>query len=99
MGEFVLKEGESIDNGKLGVEIIDIVNGRTCRGTESMGPNVRWRFFRVSDKSTILEIELTGGTGNVSGFEPILWDEFGISMISAQAINTKDGWVWFELRK
>jgi hypothetical protein len=98
IGEFVLKKGESIDNHNVAVQLVEITKGRSCVGTESSAPSARVRFFRVSDKRTILEIDLTAGNTRLINFNRSLVDEYGLDTISIRGINTKDGWLWFEVR-
>jgi hypothetical protein len=97
LGEFVLANGQTTSRDNLGVEVTSIVPGRKCIGTESMGPKARVRFFRVSDGTTLLEIDRPVGTITVSDFSPVLTRDFGVSALSINAVNTKDGWVWLEL--
>lgn len=97
IGEFVLHKGESIDNHSVGVQLVDTTKGRTCYGTESTGPSAVVRFYSVSDQQTILEIRLTPGNTRLISFNRPLVEEYGLDTIFIRGINTKDGWIWFEL--
>jgi hypothetical protein len=97
IGEFVLKKGESINNHIVAVQLVDIVKGRSCSGTESTGPSALVRFYRVSDRQTLLEIQLTAGNTRLINFNRPLVEEYGLDTIFIRGINTQDGWIWFEL--
>ena len=98
VGEFVVKKGEAIDNHNVAIEVLGITQGRSCFGTESTGPSARLRFSKVADRQTILEIDLTAGNTRLISFNRSLVEEYGLDTISIRGINTKEGWVWFELR-
>ncbi len=99
IAELVLKKGESSDNGSLGVQVVDIIAPDRCAEPNSYlgSPRVIVRFFRPSDRMKLCEATLIeGGSGLDS---PTCDKEFGVTVIYINAINTKEGWLWFELRK
>ena len=101
IGELVLHKGESSDNGKLGVKVLDIVAPEPCSEGYASMPKVVLQFYRPSDKQVVCEAAFTEG-GTVMGTGPPYphcKPEVGLAAISVNAINTKDLWVWFDLRK
>jgi hypothetical protein len=98
-GGFLLQKGEATEHGGLGIQLIDTIQGKECRGTESMGPSAVVRFYRTTTKEKILEIELRKANTQLINFNPALVEEYGISTISITEVNTREGWIWFELWK
>jgi hypothetical protein len=98
MAELVLDEGQSSESGELGVEVISISSYETTGGffDHPTGPTAVLRFYTVPDRKVIQERTVFTGGGNLEG-SPI--SEFGITVIYVNAINTKERWVWFDLRR
>ncbi len=102
IGMFVMKKGESTDNGELGVRVIDIIAPTSCAEGYAGMPKVVLSFYRPSDKKVLCEgaIFTEGGTSMGTGPPfPHCSPDVGVSAISVNAINAKEGWVWFDLRK
>jgi hypothetical protein len=102
IGMFVMKKGESSDNGELGVKVIDIIAPTPCSDGYAGMAKVVLSFYRPSDKKVLCDeaIFTEGGTSMGTGPPyPHCTPEVGLSAISVNWINTKDGWVWFDLRK
>jgi hypothetical protein len=102
IGMFVLKKGESTDNGELGVKVVDIIAPKPCADGYAGMAKVVLSFYRPSDKKVLCEeaIFTEGGTSMGTGPPyPHCTPEVGLSAISVNAINARDGWVWFDLRK
>lgn len=97
VGEFLLTKDSPVENARVGVELKEIIKGRTCQGTESVGPKAVVRFYRVPDKQTLVELELSQGNTRLINFSRSLVEDYAVDTIAVQAINTKDSWVWFEL--
>jgi hypothetical protein len=99
----VLKKGESSDNGKVGVRVVDIVAGDPCAsyGTLKSLTSVKLQFYQPSPQRVICEDTFNSGSGASLLAEPCgqRIADFGISAISINAINATEGWVWFDLRK
>lgn len=101
IGELLLHKGDSSDNGKIGVKVLDIVTPQPgSEGYASM-PKAVLQFYRPSDKQILCEATFTeGGTTMGTGPPyPHCKPEVGLSAISVSGINTMDNWVWFDLRK
>lgn len=102
IGEFVLGQGESTDNGELGVKVVDIIPPKACSEGYAAMPKVMLSFYRPSDGKVLCDeaIFTEGGTSMGNGPPyPHCKPDVGLSAISVNAINTQDKWVWFDLRK
>jgi hypothetical protein len=98
VGFFVMNKGESIDNGLLGVKVIDVLPKECkCMSCEPTYPRVKIAFYRPSDNKILCEGEFQGNASLeiMAKSDP----EMGISHIGINAINTKENWVSFDLRK
>jgi hypothetical protein len=96
-GVFVLKKGESTDNGKIQVKVIDIIPNDSC---DSNGRNnfakVELQLFRLSDQKILCSDSYAeSSTGIFNCGNQIV--EFGISGYRMNTINLTEGWVFFEL--
>jgi len=101
VGEFVLSKGESTEKGQLGIKVIDIIPPKPCSEGYAAEPKVVLTFYRPSDGKVVCEATFAPG-GTVLGEGPpypYCTSEIGLSAIYVNAINTKDNWAWFDLRK
>ena len=99
VGEFLIKKGQSVENGRLGVELISTIAPRKCSdpgAEQDLFPKAVVRFYAVPSKQTLAEVEIRRST-STSLHSPVT--DYGVNAIFAREINTKDGWVWFELWK
>ena len=102
VGTFVLSKGESTDNGKLGVKVVDIIPPKACSEGYAAMPKVVLSFYRPSDGKVLCDEAIFTEGGTLMGTGPPYphcKPDVGLSAISVNAINTKDNWVWFDLRK
>jgi len=93
-----MNKGESIDNGQLGVKVIDVLPKECeCMSCEPTYPRVKIAFYRPSDNKILCEGEFQGNASLevMAKCDPGM----GISHIAINAINTKEKWVSFDLRK
>lgn len=98
VGFFVMNKGETTDNGLLGVKVIDILPKECkCMSCEPTYPRVKIAFYRPSDNKILCEGEFQGNASLevMAKCDPGM----GISHIAINAINTKEKWVSFDLRK
>ena len=98
IGFFVMNKGEAIDNGQLGVKVIDILPKECrCMSCEPTYPTARIAFYRPSDNKLLCEGEFGGSAilEVMARCDPSI----GARSISVNAINTKEKWVSFDLRK
>ncbi len=103
VGILVLKKGESSDNGKIGVKVVDIIAADPCAGYGPLQsiPRVNMQFYQAPQQTLICEELLTAGSGTslIAGPCGEKIADLGVTAISVNAINATEGWVWFELRK
>lgn len=103
VGTLVLKKGESSDNGKIGVKIIDVTAADACAeyGSLQSLPRVKIQFYKAREQTVICQELLTAGSSTSLIAGPCGKDiaDVGVTTISINAINATEGWVWFELRK
>ena len=103
VGTLVLKKGESSDNGKIGVSVVDIIAADPCAeyGTLRSLPRVKMQFYQAPEKKVICEELLTAGSGTslIAGPCGQKIADLGVTTISVNAVNATEGWVWFELRR
>lgn len=99
IGEFVMKKGESVENGKFGLTLIKTVPPINCTFRENDDNIVRavLRIYDVQSKRTLVDVELADGSTNrlINYKFPI--EKYGLDTIFTQEINTKDEWIWIEL--
>lgn len=93
VGEFVLKNGESTNNGEVEIKVIDLIPAKCFPNQEAVNANRRakLRFTRMSDSKVICEGYFNG---DLCGKE---LNELWISDVGIRSINLKDQWVHFIL--
>jgi hypothetical protein len=97
VGEFALKKGESVENEKVGITLVDVKPGSwfADRGSFSGKARAAFRFYTVADNKTICEYDFTTGGYVLDGSRSC--KGLGFTVISIQAINTRDDWALFRL--
>ena len=98
IGYFVLNKGESLDNGKLGVRIIDIRPAECkCLTCIPTNPIARIGFYQPPNNTLVCDGEFQGSASlqDVAKCDPSI----GATGIYVYAINSKEQWVAFDLRK
>ena len=102
VGQFVLNRGESIDNGKLGIRVVDFVPQK-CRSFFAEypePPRVVLEFFTPGDRQVLCTVTLDGPNANTSiDREEMCGSKTGFSVVGISGLNARDGWVSFDLRK
>jgi hypothetical protein len=96
-GQFVLNKGESTDNGRFGIKILDIYPGKCHLFDIPDFPTTKLQFFRVSDHAVICEWTFKPGSGRLD-LPHICKENLDWTAISINEINYKENWVFFELR-
>jgi len=101
LAELVLDQGKSSESGELGVEVVSISPYETRASflDHPNSPDAVLRFYRVSDHQLIQDMTVFSGGRSLQEGSPISEPEFGIEWIYVNAINTKERWVWFDLRR
>jgi hypothetical protein len=99
-GIFLLNKGESTDNGKIGIRLVETYPGKCglFPFREREYPQAKLQFFRVSDQAILCEpIFFRGAIMRL--VPPICEADLEWSGIEIIKINTKDNWIVFDLRK
>jgi hypothetical protein len=100
VGQFVLRKGESTDNGELGVEVLDIVPGPPTPPftsyIESDGSKAVLRFYRVSDRAVICDFTSEASSTSYDT-RYICGGELPFTNLEIRGIDSEDGWVFFSL--
>jgi len=102
LGTFVLKKGQTTDNGKLQVKLLVVIPGDSCAeaGTTISRARATLQFVRLPGQKVLCEdsfVETSSLTISGSACGKNL-GEFGVAGIVIGDINLKEGWVFFELR-
>jgi hypothetical protein len=100
LGKFVLKEGETTDNGQVQVKVIRLYDGDMCSEAGTLGrlPKAAFQFTSLPDQKVLCKAAFNaGGASSISSVCGDGLDQFGISSIAVGGVNTKDKWVSFAL--
>jgi hypothetical protein len=94
VGELILNKGESSDNGKIGVRVVEIIPGQcTTFLGEPRPPRVKFQFFRAADSQVVCDVTTeAGGPLQCKGLDDIQY-------VNVLTINSKEGWVHLNLLK
>lgn len=98
LGKFLLHRGETTSNGKIQVKLLEIFPGDGCAESASYLQNAsaKLQFLRLSDHQVLCEVRLyEQQSGDVKCGQAL--SESDVLGISVNAINLKEGWVFFEL--
>jgi hypothetical protein len=96
-GQFVLNKGDSVDNGRFGIRVVDIYPGRCHLFDVPDFPTTKLRFYKVPDQTVICEWIFKPGSGRLD-LPDVCGNQLDWSAISINEINYKENWVFFELR-
>jgi len=99
-GDFVLYKGQSVNDGKYGIEVIDLYPAK-CSFFDNPGedlPSARLRIFKVVDNVTLCDFRFIRGSALLddsiaSNSRELIW-----SAVEVTAVNTSERWVAFNLR-
>ena len=100
LAELLLNEGESSENGAIGVKVLRISPEIKRVGVfdHPPQPEAVLRFYRVSDQEPVKDVTVWTGGRVVN--ESVLSDpDFGIQAIYVNGISTRDRWIWLDLRR
>ena len=102
LGNFVLRQNQAIDNGKLQIKLLEVKAGDPCveAGDERHEPRITLQFVRLRDGKTLCEETFSEkGSRAFAGSQcQSSLNEFGIMGIYVISVNMIDKWVFFELR-
>ena len=99
-GDFVLRKGESVNNGEYGVEALALYPARCSfldRPREDL-PSAELRFFKLDDNSTLCRFTFKRGSAGLDANTCERWNDMIWSVVEINDVNTKSGWVKFNLR-
>lgn len=99
VGEFILKKGQSTDNGQIGVSLVDVIPAKPCADEGYFSyPKAVIRFYRVSDQEVLCEATfLAGGGGTLLNSPSYCGTNIDLTGLSLMSVNTTDGWAHFAL--
>ena len=98
LGQFVMNKGESAENGDVGVSVVSL-QPPPCPPPDSYdtdGSRARFRFYRVSDRQPLCEVEFERSTTSYE-LGQTCGDKIPFRGISVERINAGEGWVLFTL--
>ena len=95
----VLNEGESSDNGKIGVKVITIIPPDLCAERDSFLGTARakLKFFSPSDGQVVCEVTVLDRANADLESSSYCGPNQMLKVISVNAINTKEKWIAFSL--
>ncbi len=99
-GPFVLRRGESAENGKLGVRVVDIIAAE-CRARFAEFPDsakVVLQFYNPLSNQALCEATLNENSNTAIDREGICLGKIGVSVVGVTDINTDEKWAVFDLR-
>jgi hypothetical protein len=99
LAELLLSEGESSDNGSLGIKVVSITPEVKSVGIfdHPPQPEAVLRFYRVPDQELVQDVRVWMGGRIIDGSR--ISAEFGVSAIYVNQISTRDRWIWLDIRK
>ena len=99
IGSFLLEKGQSTENERLGVRLVDLTPARHCIGllSEPSSAKIVLQFYRPSDRRVLCETtESIAGISSSGNLNCPDESELPPS-VAIRAYNAKEGWVWLEL--
>jgi hypothetical protein len=95
----VLHEGESSDNGKIGVNVISIIPPDLCAERDSFlgTARARLKFFSPSDGQVVCEVTVLDRANADLESSSYCGPNGMLKVISVSAINTKEKWIALSL--
>src|SRR5215472_1894207 len=99
-GRFLLKKGESTDNGKVEIKVLELIppNCAADVGSFERQARVKLQFRSLSNPQNLCsEVFPEHGGGLLIPPCNSIAEEYDISGVGVGAINLKEGWVYFRL--
>ena len=96
-GEFVLKKGESTDNGRVGIKVVDLYPAEHHLLDSPELPKAKVQFFRVPDQTPICEGVFTRGSNSLT-LADLCKNNLDWTVIYIRDVNYDEGWVFLDLR-
>lgn len=101
VGEFVLREGESVSNKDVGVRLIDVQNPE-CKNflsLEDSAPKISLQFFKAQNNQVLCEPPLISGGLWTFNAIPACKNRLPFDGMVMYGINSKDNWIHIALYK
>jgi hypothetical protein len=95
-GDFVMTLGESTDNGKYGLRVIELTPAKCHILKEQELPKARIQIYDVKTQKTLCEDQFSPGVAFIDGPE-MCGENFEWSGLGVSAINAKEKWVAFRI--
>jgi hypothetical protein len=99
-GPFVLRKGESTENGQLGVRVADILAPK-CSTRFAESPEraqVILQFYDPSSKQVLCEATLAENSNASIDREGICLGKVDVMVVGTAGVNTDEKWAVFDLR-
>jgi hypothetical protein len=99
-GDFVIRKGESVNDGTYGIEVKNLFPAK-CSLADIPGedlPSAELRFFKVSDNSTMCMSTFRRGSEVLDPTIPNCPEGMIWSVVEISEVNARDGWVRLNLR-
>jgi hypothetical protein len=99
-GEFVIKTGDSVEDGKIRVKVCKLIPPDHCAeaGSFHRKARVELQFIRMSDQKVLCETIIPErGGGPIAPNCVDSLTAFDIDVIGVYGINLKDGWAYIRL--
>jgi hypothetical protein len=96
-GQFVLNKGQSVNDGTVGIRVVDIRAGSCAPFREPEYPSTKVQFFSVPDQRILCEDVFRVGGSRLDVIEGC-GKSLPRGVLGISGINSKDNWVAFDLR-
>ena len=99
-GRFVVRKGETTDNGKIQIKVLELIPPDRCAeaGAFNAQARVRFQFVRLSDHRVLCaDIFPEQGGVNITPCGAMV-AELGVGGIWVSAVSLKEEWAFFEVR-
>ena len=95
--EFVLKKGESTNNGRIGLKLVDLFPSDYHFFDSPELPKVKVQFFLVSNQQVLCEGVFTRG-GNALDVPHLCKSDLEWTVLYVRDVNYPEGWAFLDLR-
>jgi hypothetical protein len=96
-GEFLLKKGESTNNGRVGLKVTDLYPAKHHLLDSPELPKAKVQFFRIPDQTVICEGVFTRGSNSLTTAD-LCKNNLEWNVIYIRDVNYDEGWVFLDLR-
>jgi|SRR6266404_6952698 len=96
-GEFLLRKGESTDNGHVGLKVTEIYPAKHHLLDSPELPKAKVQFFRIPDRTLVCEGVFTRGSNRLD-LPDVCKNNLEWTVIYIRDVNYHEGWVFLDLR-